>query len=80
MTTGRLHYIGQMLAPYVIDLGNTGATQAERDIAQVLSAVQAAIILDATADLAQAVDSWWQERAPDAVRALLAERQGQGNG
>lgn len=71
--TGRLRHIGRTLAPYANDLSY--GTPAERDVAAILTAVNAAILLDATGPLAEVVAAWWDAQGLEAVRTVMERRQ-----
>lgn len=72
--TGRLRAIGRILAAYTNDLYDSNATPEEREVASVLSAVCAAILLDDTGSLAGAVAPWWDGQAVEAVKAIAEQR------
>lgn len=70
--TGRLRHIGRTLAPYANDLSY--GTPAERDVAAILTAVNAAILLDATGPLAEVVAAWWDGEAEAALQKMVEQK------
>jgi hypothetical protein len=74
MMTGRLDATGRVLASLANDLSDANATPQEREIAAILTAASAAILLGATGSLAEVVAPWWEEQAVEAVKVIAAQR------